>query len=393
MSDTTSGQASSVGSFFLVFGYGGAASAAVLAPALVAELAVLLWLLLRGVDAERWEAQAASAARRAAGRRHRVKAVVQERYGDPAHVLRLADEPEPSPGPGEVLVRVQAAAVAGDDWHLMRGIPYVARTTTGLRRPKVRIPGRELAGIVETLGDGVEGMGAGDQVFGWGTGTMAQHAAVPAGNLVPKPSRLSPEEAAVVPISGFTALQALRDKGAVQPGEAILVIGASGGVGTFAVQIARALGAEVTGVCGSENVELVRSLGAGVIDYRTEDFAAGGPRFDVIVDLVGSRSISDCRRALLPGGRLVMVAGTGGRWLKGTQRFLIGSMLSPFTPHHLRPLIHKDRREDLVHLAQLIELGTLTPVLGARYQLPEVVDAIGHFAAGHGAGKVSLAIG
>jgi NADPH:quinone reductase-like Zn-dependent oxidoreductase len=260
-----------------------------------------------------------------------------------------------------------------------------------MRRPKARIPGRELAGRVEAVGADVVDLQVGDDVFGWGEGTFAEHACVAAENLVRTPVALSAVQAAALPISGFTALQALRDKGQVRPGQRVLVIGASGGVGTLAVQLAWALGADVTGVCSAANAELVRSLGARrVIDYETEDFAAGDVKYDVIVDLVGDRSISACRRALVRGGTLVMVAGTGGRWFKGTQRFLAGVIASPLVGHRLRPLIHRDDRDDLARLAALAEAGSLRPVVSARYKLEDVVDALRHFEAGHATGKVSL---
>ena len=322
-----------------------------------------------------------------------MRAIVQQAYGSPDAVLELRDIVTPAIEDDEVLVQVHATAVAGDDWHLVQGQPYAARLVTGLRRPKNRVPGREVAGRVEAVGAAVTGLRPGDEVFGWCDGAFAEHVAVPAGQLVRRPANLTLEQAAVVPVSGCTALQAVRDVGRVEPGHHVLVIGASGGVGTFAVQIARASGATVTGVCSTTNIDLVRSIGADhVIDYTLEDFAAGTRRFDVIIDLVGNRSPSDTRRALVDNGTLVLVAGTGGRWLKGTHRFLGALLLSPFVRQRLRPLIHRDRRSDLETLKDLIEAGDVTPVVSAHYPLAEVSGAIGHFPKGHARGKVAITV-
>lgn len=322
-----------------------------------------------------------------------MKAVVQDRYGPPGVVLRLAEIERPDVGELDVLVRVRASAIAGDDWHLMRGLPYVARLATGLLRPKTRVPGREVAGLVEEVGRGVTNLQPGDEVFGWSDGAFAEYVATPADTVAPKPANLSFEEAAVVPVSGFTALQAVRDAGALQPGQSALVVGASGGVGTFAVQIARAFGAEVTGVCSGRNAELVRTIGADhVIDYTREDFTRTGERYDLIVDLVGNRSLTALRRTLNPRGTLVMVSGTGGRLFKGTDRFLRGLALSPFVSQSLRPLIHEDRRDDLLALSKLIEAGEVSPVISARYPLSRVPEAIGHFEEGHATGKIAVTV-
>jgi len=322
-----------------------------------------------------------------------MRAIVQEKYGAPDEVLALQDIEKPEIKDDEVLVRVAAAPVAGDDWHLMRGWPYVARMATGLLRPKNRVPGREVAGRVEAVGEKVTALRPGDEVFGWCSGAFAEYVAVPEAWLAPKPANLTSEQAAAVPISAFTALQGLRDQGKIAPGQNVLINGASGGVGTFAVQIARAFGARVTGVCSTENVGLVRSLGAErVIDYTREDFTRDGERYDLILDLVGNRSLADCRRALTPEGTLVMASGTGGRWLKGTDRFIRGLALSAFVRQKLRPLIHTDSKEDLLVLKELIESGKVTPVVSASFPLGEVTEAIRHLGDGHGRGKVVLTV-
>lgn len=322
-----------------------------------------------------------------------MKAIVQNKYGAPDEVLALQDIERPKIKDDEVLVRVAAAPVAGDDWHLMRGWPYVARMTTGLLKPKNRVPGREIAGRVEAVGGQVTEFRPGDEVFGWCSGAFAEYVAVPEASLAPRPANLTSEQAAAVPISAFTALQGLRDQGQIASGQSVLINGASGGVGTFAVQIARAFGARVTGVCSTENVGLVRSLGAErVIDYTREDFTQDGERYDLILDLVGNHSLADCRRALTPEGTLVMAAGTGGRWLKGTDRFIRGLALSPFVRQKLRPLIHTDSKEDLLLLKELIESGKVKPVVSASFPLGEVTAAIRHLGDGHGTGKVVLTV-
>lgn len=322
-----------------------------------------------------------------------MKAIVQHRYGPPEKVLELRDIDTPVVTDDHVLLRVHAAAVAGDDWHLMRGLPYVARLATGLFKPKNRVPGRDVAGRVEAVGKDVTRFRAGDEVFGWCDGAFAEFVSVPENALAPRPVNLTLEQTAAVPISGFTALQALRDVGQIQAGHRALIIGASGGVGSFAVQIARAFRADVTGVCSTSNADLVRSIGADrVIDYTQEDFTRGGQRYDLIIDMVGNRSLSDCRRALNPSGTLVLVGGSGGRWFKGTDRFMTALVLSPFVRQRLRPLIHTDNQEDLTALKELVEAGNVTPVISARYPLSEAARAIRHFEAGHAVGKVVIIV-
>jgi NADPH:quinone reductase-like Zn-dependent oxidoreductase len=321
-------------------------------------------------------------------------AVVADRYGAPEEVLELAEIAKPIVGNGEVLVRVQAAPVGGTDWHLLRGLPYAARPVTGVRKPRNRVQGLELAGIVETVGRGVTGFQVGDEVFGWCGGTFAEYAAVPDAQLMPKPANLTMEEAAAVPISAFTALQGVRDKGRVRPGQKVLISGASGGVGSYALQIAKAFGAEVTAVCSKAKTEMVRSLGADhVIDYTAVDFTRTGDRYDVFLDIYGNPSLSDCRRLVKPGGVVVFIGGTGGRWFMGVDRWLRALLAAPFLGIEVRPLIHKDSREDLATITQMIESGALTPVLGETYPLSRVAEAIGVVKDGRVHGQVVVTLG
>jgi NADPH:quinone reductase-like Zn-dependent oxidoreductase len=322
-----------------------------------------------------------------------MKAIVQHAYGAPDRVLELRDIEVPAIKSDEVLVQVRAAAIAGDDWHLMRGEPFAARVATGLRAPKHTVPGRDVAGRVEAIGSGVTQFRLGDEVFGWCNGAFSEFVAVRATALAHKPVNLTLEQAAAVPICGFTALQAVRDIGRVQPGRQVLVVGASGGVGTLVVQIAKSFGAVVTGVCSTANCHLLDSIGADhAIDYTRDDFTQCEQRYDVIVDLVGNRSLSDLRRSLTPDGTLVMVGASGGRWFKGTHRFVGALAMSPFVRHRLRPLVHRDRSKDLVTLKGLIETGAVTPVVSAHYSLAEVPQAIRHFAPGHARGKVVITV-
>ena len=322
-----------------------------------------------------------------------MKAIIQRSYGSPDEVLELRDIDVPAIKSDEVLVQVRAAAIAGDDWHLLRGEPYAARIATGMRTPRRRVPGRDVAGRVESVGSAVTQFRPGDEVFGWCDGAFCEFVAVGETALAHKPVNLTLEQAAVVPICGITALQAVRDAGRVQPGQHVLVLGASGGVGTLAVQIAKAIGAEVTGVCSTTNGHLLGSIGTDhTVDYTRDDFAQHAQRYDVIIDLVGNRSLRDLRRVLTPGGTLVMVGASGGRWFKGTHRFVGALVLSPFVRHRLRPLLHRDRNEDLVTLKALIENGDVTPVVSAHYALAEVPQAIRHFAPGHARGKVVITV-
>ena len=322
-----------------------------------------------------------------------MRAVVQDRYGAPEDVLELREVDRPTPGHGDVLVRVHATPVSGTDWHILRGLPYVARFVTGIRKPKNHIPGYDLAGTVETVGRDVTSFQPGDEVFGWSGGSYAEYASVPQEQLALKPTNLELEEAAAVPIGSFTALQGVRDRGEVRPGQKVLITGASGGVGTYAVQIAKWCGAEVTGVCSTSKMDLVRSLGADhVIDYTKEGLSARDQRYDVLIDLYGNPSLAECRGALKPGGTLVLIGGTGGKWFMGVDRWIRGMALAPFLGLKVRPLIHKDRRDDLMTIKELIETGKVTPVIDKTYPLAKVSEAIRYVTDGHGRGQVVVIV-
>lgn len=322
-----------------------------------------------------------------------MRAVVQDRYG-PADVLELREVERPRQRDDEVLVRVHAAAVDPGVWHLMTGLPYLVRLGYGLRAPRSRVRGADLAGRVEAVGPGVTGLRPGDEVFGVCDGSFAEYAVARPRSLAPKPATLTFEEAAAVPTSGLTALQGLRDVGGVRAGHEVLVVGAAGGVGSFAVQIARALGAQVTGVCSGAKAELVRSLGARhVVDYTREDFTRAGRRYDVILDTAGNRPLSALRRALAPRGTLVVVGGEGGgRWIGGVDRQLRAMLLSPFVRQRLRAFVSTARSEDLAVLKDLIEDGKLAPVIERTYALAEVPTAVRHLEAGRARGKLVVAV-
>jgi NADPH:quinone reductase-like Zn-dependent oxidoreductase len=324
-----------------------------------------------------------------------MKAVVQTRYGPaPEKLFQVAEIARPTLGDGEVLVRVHAAGVDRGTWHIMAGLPYPIRLAGfGLRRPRYANPGRSLAGTVDAVGTDGAGFRPGDAVYGTCNGSFAEYAAVPTGQLAPKPANLTFEQAAAAPISAVTALQGLRDRGRVQPGQTVLVIGASGGVGTFAVQIAKAFGAEVTGVCSTAKVDLVRSLGADhVIDY-THDDADGGQRYDVVLDTGGHRSLRRLRRSLTPRGTLVIVGSeTGGRWLGGFDRSIRALLWSPFVGQTLAPLASSEKAADLVALTGLVESGRVTPVVDRTYPLEEAAAAIRHMLDGRARGKVVVSV-
>ncbi len=322
-----------------------------------------------------------------------MRAIVQHRYGPPT-VLESAEVDRPAVGDDDVLVRVGAASVHPGDYFLMTGEPYVVRLVFGLRRPRHPIPGRDLAGVVAAVGKDVTELQLGNEVFGWSTtGTLAQYACVPADQLVRTPTNLSAAQAATVPTSGLTALQALRDIAHVHPGQAVLITGASGGVGTFAVQIAKTLGAEVTGVCSTRNVELVRSLGADhVIDYTRTDFTSSGRRYDAILDNVEAQSLSEVRRALTPTGTLIPNSGRGGRWVGPLGRIVKARAQSLFSRQTLQPLFSVEKRQDLLELAGLLEAGRLKPVIDRTYPLSEAAEALRYVGAGHTRGKVVVTV-
>jgi NADPH:quinone reductase-like Zn-dependent oxidoreductase len=321
-----------------------------------------------------------------------MRAIVQGAYGS-TEVLAPRDVDRPEPRDDEVLVRVHAAGVGPDVWHVMAGVPYVVRLGFGLRRPRQPVPGWDGAGRVEAVGGKVTRFAPGDEVFGSCEGSFAEYARAKADKLAPKPADLTFEQAAAIPVSGVTALQALRDKGRVRAGQRVLVIGASGGVGTFAVQLATAFGAEVVGVCGPAAAELVRSLGAtDVIDYTREDITDRPGRYDVIVDAAGNRPLSLLRRVLAPRGTLVIVGGEGGgRWL-GVGRQLRAALVSPFLRQRLGTFIAVTRHADLVALKELVEQGKVTPVIDRSYPLEDAAAAIDHLQHGHPRGKVVLTL-
>src|ERR671918_641027 len=297
-----------------------------------------------------------------------MKAIVRDTYGSP-EVLELRDIDKPEIADDEVLVRVHAAGVDRGVWHIMTGLPYPIRLAGyGLRAPKNPVIGSDMAGVVETVGKDVSRFQPGDEVFGIGKGSYAEYARAPEDKLAPKPENLTFEQAAVLAIMGSTALQALRDKGKVEPGQEVLIIGASGGVGTYAVQIAKSFGAKVTGVCSTAKVEMVRSIGADhVIDYRREDFAEGEQRYDLILDIGGNSTLSRLRRALASRGTLVITGGEGGgRWLGGTDRQIRATILSRFVSQKLGTFISSENHEDMIVLKELIESGKVTPVIDRK---------------------------
>jgi NADPH:quinone reductase-like Zn-dependent oxidoreductase len=319
-----------------------------------------------------------------------MKAIVQDRFGS-ADVLEFRDVEEPVAGDEDVLVRVRAAGCGPDVWHLMTGRPYFVRLMPGFHKIKGKVPGRDVSGVVEAIGAKVTDLRPGDEVMGIAEGSFAELAVARAGKLVPKPARLDFEQAAAAPISGITALMAVRDVAKVRPGQRVLVIGAGGGVGTLTVQIAKAFGAHVTGVCSASKADLVRSIGADeVIDYAREDFTDGTRRWDVIVDTAGRRSLRRLRGALAPKGTLAIVGGEGGGRITAGffRQILRAPLLSMFSGRKLRPVISKENPADLRALAELIEAGTVTPVVGTSYALPTAADALRELERGHATGKI-----
>lgn len=322
-----------------------------------------------------------------------MRAIVGRTYGS-ADVLHLTQLAPPQIADNDVLVKVHAAGLDRGTWHLMTGLPYLGRLALGLRAPKQPVPGLDLAGTVVAVGAAVTRFEVGDAVFGIGRGSFAQYAAAREDKLARKPANLTFEQAAVVPVSGLTALHGVRDAGRVAAGQRVLVIGASGGVGTYAVQLAKAFGADVTGVCSTAKVDLVRSLGADhVLDYTKDDFADGAQRYDLVLDIGGRSRLARLRRALVSQGTLVIVGGEGGgRLTGGFGRQLRALALSPFVSQRLTMLLPKEHYADLERLSDLIEAGTLAPRIDRTYPLAEAPDAMRHLVAGQARGKISITI-
>ena len=319
-----------------------------------------------------------------------MQAIVQDTYGSP-EVLQSRDIDKPEIGDKEVLVRVHAASVHVGDWIVMTGSPFVMRFATGLRKPKNPVPGTDVAGTVEAVGKGVQRLRPGDDVFGWVAGAFAEYARADEIQFVTKPADLTFEQASAIGVSASTALQLLRDDGKVRPGQKVLINGASGGVGTYAVQIAKAFGAEVTGVTSTRNLELVRSIGADhVIDYTREDFTTRSERYDLILDNVGNHSMAQTRRALTPSGTLI--SNGGGHEDGKLGRTLRAMLVSIFVKQQAGPSVKTQNHDDLVALRDLVEAGKVTPVIDRTYPLIDTPEAIGHVAAGHARGTVVIAV-
>jgi NADPH:quinone reductase-like Zn-dependent oxidoreductase len=321
-----------------------------------------------------------------------MKAIVQDEYGSP-DTLRLTEIDRPEIDDDGVLVRVRATSINPLDWHIMRGLPHVVRMSEGLRRPKIRIRGVDLAGHVEAVGSTVTQFQPGDEVFGERAAALAEYVSAKEDNFAPKPAGITFEQAAAVPCAAYTALQGLRDKGQVQSGQKILVNGASGGVGTFAVQIAKSFGADVTGVCSTRNLELVRSIGANdAIDYTREDFTRNGERYEVILDAVGNRSLSDFTRVLGPDGTLVLAGAADGNWIGPLARPVKAVAVSPFVSQKLVPFLARHSKEDLLALTELIEAGQVTPLIDRTYPLSDAPKAIRYLETRRARGKVVITL-
>ena len=321
-----------------------------------------------------------------------MKAIVYQEYGPP-EVLRYADVDPPTVGDEDVLIRVRAASLNPLDWHLMRGTPFVMRFRSGLKMPNRTQLGVDVAGRVEAIGRLVTRFKPGDEVFGSCEGAFAEFACARESGLVAKPKNVTFEQAAAVPVAGLTALQGLRDKGRLQHGQSVLINGAAGGVGTMAMQLARTMGARVTGVCSARNVDLIRSLGAEqVINYGKADFTRIGEHYDVVFDTIGNYSLIACREVLQPEGTCVIVGGRSGRWVAPLGRVVAAEILSRIVRQKFVAFLAQSRPEDLATLADLMASGKLTPVIDRRYRLAEVPSAIGYLEQGHARGKVVIAI-
>jgi len=322
-----------------------------------------------------------------------MKALLHHTYGSP-DVLEFADVPEPEVGEDDVLIRVHAAAVNPLDWHFMTGTPYVIRVIAGLRRPKHPIRGIDVAGTVEAVGNAVTHFCPGDRVFGGAEGSFAELATSTEKTLAHMPDGLGFDEAAAIPIAALTALQALRDHAEVQAGQSVLINGAAGGVGTYAVQIAKVMGATVTGVTSARNVELVRSLGADqVVDYTSDDFTAGESRYDVIIDNVANRSLPELRRALAPAGIIVMVTvDKSGKWIGPLLHPIKAKLRTLLSPQRVASFTAKETKEDLEVLANMVRAGQLRSVIDRTYPLSDAADAVRYLAKGHARGKIIVAV-
>ena len=322
-----------------------------------------------------------------------MKAIVYCDYGAP-DVLKLETIAKPVPNDDQVLIKVRAASVNPYDWHFMRGEPRIMRLGNGLRKPSGTRMGVDFAGTVEFVGKNITQFKSGDDVFGGRSGAFAEYIVMSERFLIPKPESMSFEQAGAVQIAGLTALQGLRDKGKLQAGQKVLINGASGGVGTFAVQIAKTLGAHVTGVCSTRNVDMVRSLGADhVVDYTKEDFTKAAERYDVILDLVGNHGLLAIRRALTPAGKYVMIGGPAGRWIAPMDTVIGAFMLGPFVKQEMGFMISSVNRDDLMFLRELMQTGKLTPVIDKTYPLNETRDAVAYVESGRARGKVVITIG
>ena len=350
-------------------------------------------LVLAVVFATFWFARPASTPLRGSG--ELMKAIVYHDYGS-ADVLRLGEIEKNLPNDNQVLVKVRAAAANPLDWHYMRGTPYIVRMDSGLFKPKVGRLGVDMAGVVEAVGRNVTRFKPGDEVFGTGGGAFAEYVLASESKVVLKPANLTFEQAAAVPVAALTALQGLRDKGRIQPGQKVLINGASGGVGTFAVQIAKSFGADVTGVCSTRNVDMVRALGADhVIDYTREDFTLGAQRYDLILDNVGNHSLLAFRRVMNPKANYVLIGGGGpddGRWIGPMAGPVKALMLSPFVSQEFGMLLASINQADLAILTELMEAKKVTPVIDRTYTLSEVPAAIRYLEEGHARGKVVITV-
>ena len=321
-----------------------------------------------------------------------MRAMTRTEYGGP-QVLRLADVSTPAVGDDDVLIGVRASSINPMDWHLLRGEPYLVRLSEGLRHPTSTSVGADVAGTVVALGSSVSDFSVGDEVFGSAKGALAEFALAKARHLVAKPANATFEQASCLPVAGVTAIQALRDGAQVQRGQSVLVNGASGGVGTFAVQLAKHYGATVTGVCSARNAELVSSLGADhVVDYNVEDFTSGTASFDVVIDAVGNRRLSDLRRVVTRNGTVVIVAGAAGKWVRPMALMLKATVTSPFVRQRLHPVMAKITATDLQSLAEMVTTGSIISVVDRTYALSESADALAYLETGRARGKVVITI-